>query len=174
MNNHTALDWIIIGDLDQIIGKDYFSKSFSLIVNRYERLQRVSRYLPVSQTSWFTGNQTIGVIFIQNPGLKATEPMQCLIDDIMAGVYIPRKFKLSSNPFRRRNWRLLLSYMSSGIFAPLLLQEWFFLYRFIFSVANLECNKVRCVFPIDVVSIMPHAEFGPNNHREDASHFTKC
>ena len=80
-----------------------------------------------------------GVIFIQNPGLKATEPMQCLIDDIMAGVYIPRKFKLSSNPFRRRNWRLFLSYMSSGFLAPVLLQEWFFLYRLIFSVAKLEC-----------------------------------
>ena len=32
-------------------------------------------------------------------------------------------------------------------------------------------NKVGCVFPMIVVSILPHAEFGPNNHREYASHF---
>ena len=31
-------------------------------------------------------------------------------------------------------------------------------------------SKVGCVFPIVVVSILPHAEFGPNEHREDASH----
>ena len=33
------------------------------------------------------------------------------------------------------------------------------------------CSKVGCVFPMVVVSILPHAEFGPNDHREDASHF---
>ena len=27
-------------------------------------------------------------------------------------------------------------------------------------------NKVGCVFPMVVVSIQPHAEFGPNDHRE--------
>ena len=32
-------------------------------------------------------------------------------------------------------------------------------------------NKVGCVFPMVVVSILPHTEFGPNDHREDASHF---
>ena len=31
-------------------------------------------------------------------------------------------------------------------------------------------RKVGCVFPI-VVSILPHAEFGSNYHREDATHF---
>ena len=32
-------------------------------------------------------------------------------------------------------------------------------------------NKVGCVFPMVVVSIPPHAEFGPNDHQEDAHHF---
>ena len=31
-------------------------------------------------------------------------------------------------------------------------------------------NKVGC-FPMVVVSILPHAEFGPNDHWEDAPHF---
>ena len=31
--------------------------------------------------------------------------------------------------------------------------------------------KVERVFPMVVVSILPHAEFGPNDHREDAPHF---
>ena len=53
----------------------------------------------------------------------ATEPMQCFIDEIMAGMYLPHKFKLSSNPFRKRNWRLILSYMSFGTLAPILLEE---------------------------------------------------
>ena len=30
-------------------------------------------------------------------------------------------------------------------------------------------RKVVCVFPMVVVSILHHAEFGPNDHREDAS-----
>ena len=30
-------------------------------------------------------------------------------------------------------------------------------------------NKVGCVFPMIVVSILPNAEFWPNDHREDAS-----
>jgi len=33
-------------------------------------------------------------------------------------------------------------------------------------------NKVECVFPIVVVSILPHAEFGPIDHHEHAPHFT--
>ena len=32
-------------------------------------------------------------------------------------------------------------------------------------------NKVGCGFPMIVVSILSNAEFGPNDHREDASHF---
>ena len=32
-------------------------------------------------------------------------------------------------------------------------------------------SKVGCVFPMVVVSILPHAEFGPNDHRKDALHF---
>ena len=33
-------------------------------------------------------------------------------------------------------------------------------------------NKVGCVFSMVVVSILPHAEFGPNDHQKDAPHFT--
>ena len=32
-------------------------------------------------------------------------------------------------------------------------------------------HKVGCVFPMIIVSILPQAEIGPNDHREDASHF---
>ena len=32
--------------------------------------------------------------------------------------------------------------------------------------------KVRCVFPMVVVSILPHAECRPNDHREDALQFS--
>ena len=32
-------------------------------------------------------------------------------------------------------------------------------------------SKVGCIFLMDVVSILPHAEFGRNDHREDVSHF---
>ena len=28
-----------------------------------------------------------------------------------------------------------------------------------------------CVFPVAIVSILPYAEFGPNDHRKDTSHF---
>ena len=33
--------------------------------------------------------------------------------------------------------------------------------------------KVGRVVPIAIVSILPHAEFEPNDHREDASHYIK-
>ena len=33
-------------------------------------------------------------------------------------------------------------------------------------------DKEACVFPVVVVSIMSHAEFGRNGHREYAPHFT--
>ena len=33
-------------------------------------------------------------------------------------------------------------------------------------------DKVERVVPIVVHSILPHADFGPNNHQEDATHFT--
>ena len=32
-------------------------------------------------------------------------------------------------------------------------------------------NKVECVFPMVIVSMLLHAEFGPNDHREDAPYF---
>ena len=37
---------------------------------------------------------------------------------------------------------------------------------------SLFFDTVGCVFPIVVVSILPHAEFGPNYHRVDAPHFS--
>ena len=69
----------------------------------------------------------ICLIHLKHPQYKATEPMQCFIDEIMAGVYLPYQFKLSSNPFRKRNLRLVLSYLSLGILAPYLLKEWIFI-----------------------------------------------
>ena len=34
-------------------------------------------------------------------------------------------------------------------------------------------SKAGCVFLMDVVSILPDAEFGRNSHREDAPHFSR-
>ena len=39
------------------------------------------------------------------------------------------------------------------------------------KIEGRERGKVECVFPMVVVSILPHAEFGPNDHWEDTSHF---
>ena len=33
-------------------------------------------------------------------------------------------------------------------------------------------SKEGCVFPMVVVSLLPHAELGPNDHREHAPDFT--
>ena len=33
-------------------------------------------------------------------------------------------------------------------------------------------HQVGCVVPMAIVSILLHADFGPNDYREDASHFT--
>ena len=49
--------------------------------------------------------------------------MQSFIDEIMTRVYRPYKFKLSSNLFRKRDWRLVFSYLSLGMLAPYLLKE---------------------------------------------------
>ena len=35
----------------------------------------------------------------------------------------------------------------------------------------IEIIKVGCVFPMVGVSLLPDAEFGSNDHREDAPHF---
>ena len=40
------------------------------------------------------------------------------------------------------------------------------------SVLIYKINKVECVFPMAIVSIQSHAEFGPNDHWEDALRFT--
>ena len=34
-------------------------------------------------------------------------------------------------------------------------------------------SKVGCVFPMVVVSILPHAEFEPNDHQKDTPDFSK-
>ena len=36
-----------------------------------------------------------------------------------------------------------------------------------------EIGKVGCLFPMLMASIRPHAEFGPNDHQEDALHFIR-
>ena len=41
-----------------------------------------------------------------------------------------------------------------------------------YRVPTLEFTKVGCIFLMVVVSILPHTEFGPNDHREDVPHFT--
>ena len=44
------------------------------------------------------------------------------------------------------------------------------LYKHFNSKLDIE-GKVGCVFSMVVVSILPHAEFGPNDHQKDAPHF---
>ena len=40
-----------------------------------------------------------------------------------------------------------------------------------FEYFNQNC-KAGCVFRMVIVSILPHAEFWPDDHREDAPHFS--
>ena len=48
-----------------------------------------------------------------------------------------------------------------------------YLLRVSYENFNLKPKcKVVCAFQMVIVSLLPHAEFGPNDHREDALHFT--
>ena len=38
-------------------------------------------------------------------------------------------------------------------------------------IFHIICSKVGCVFLMVVVSMLPHAEIGRNDHREGAPHF---
>ena len=42
----------------------------------------------------------------------------------------------------------------------------------ILKIRNLNISKVGYVFRIHVISMLPHEEFGRNDHREDALHCT--
>ena len=44
-------------------------------------------------------------------------------------------------------------------------------FRLGFQITFRSPGKVGCVLPMDVVFKLPHAEFGSNDHREDAPHF---
>ena len=39
-----------------------------------------------------------------------------------------------------------------------------------YSRLDLDMSDVGCIFSMSVVSMLPHAEFGQNDHREDATH----
>ena len=47
----------------------------------------------------------------------------------------------------------------------------FMIYRKWYEYWYLEGYNVGCVGPMVIASILPHEEIGPNDHREDASHF---
>ena len=49
----------------------------------------------------------------------------------------------------------------------------FFGFQPIRTLFNQSKIKVGCVFPNVAVSLLPHGEFGPNDHQEDASFFRK-
>ena len=38
-----------------------------------------------------------------------------------------------------------------------------------FILGGLSNHKVGCVFPMVIIPILPQAEFGPNDHKEEAS-----
>ena len=40
-----------------------------------------------------------------------------------------------------------------------------------FNFELILTSKVGCVFPLIIIPILPQAEFGPNDHQEDAPHF---
>ena len=44
--------------------------------------------------------------------------------------------------------------------------------QFQFKVSNRVRSKVGCVFPMVVVSLLPHAEFRRNDHRQVVPRFT--
>ena len=39
------------------------------------------------------------------------------------------------------------------------------------TLDNLNIGNMGCVFPMAIIFILPHAEFGPNDYQEDAHHF---
>ena len=41
------------------------------------------------------------------------------------------------------------------------------------ELISLLIGEVGCVVVVVIVSILPHAEIGPNDHRQDAPHFRK-
>ena len=41
-----------------------------------------------------------------------------------------------------------------------------------YDSGTVQNRKVGCVFPMVVISILPPAELGPNDNREDTPHFT--
>ena len=47
--------------------------------------------------------------------------------------------------------------------------------RFVFKFFRQDSfkNKQGCILSMAVVSVLPHTEFRQNDHREDASHFTR-
>ena len=48
---------------------------------------------------------------------------------------------------------------------------WLYSQSKVFPVITLV--EIKCVFPMVVVSILPHAEFGLNDHREGALYFIR-
>ena len=42
--------------------------------------------------------------------------------------------------------------------------------KIFFNPLNLN-DKVGCVYPMVIISMLSHAEFGPNHHGEDVLHF---
>ena len=44
----------------------------------------------------------------------------------------------------------------------------------VFLCIQIMAHKVECIFPMVVDSMLPNAEFGQNDHREDPPHFTFC
>ena len=43
--------------------------------------------------------------------------------------------------------------------------------RYLNEFQDFPAFKVGCIFPMVVVYLLPQAEFGRNDHREDAPHF---
>ena len=41
------------------------------------------------------------------------------------------------------------------------------------NIFRLYILKVECVVPVIIISILPHADFGQNDHQEGTAHFIK-
>ena len=66
-------------------------------------------------------------------------------------------------------WMML--YMHFLNLSMIISQRRFFIRNLSIGISETTNCKVGCVILMVVVSILPHAEFGPNDHQKDASDF---
>ena len=84
---------------------------------------------------------------------------------------IPEKLKIENH--RNDNWGEFLYFEEFTLYMIFEIFNENIPYRIDQFQENRENHKVGCVFPMVDVSILPHAEFGSNDHQVDAPHFIR-